>query len=167
LANGQQLGNHTFLHSSLSNLSLEDFKTETLKGEILTEKLKQKYGQTERYFRFPFLHSGSDSLKKYGFQAFLDEKGYQNAPVTIDADDWLFNKVYMDALKANNKTLMKEVVEKYLKHTEAYFDYYEKLTQDVAQADQSNTFFCVMPTPSTPSISTNSLRLWKSEVIHL
>ena len=142
LVNGQQLGNHTFSHPSFSKLSLEEFKIETLKGEILTEKLKQKYGQTERYFRFPFLHTGSDSLKKYGFQAFLSEKGYQNAPVTIDADDWLFNKVYMDALKANDKNLMKEVAEKYLKHTEAYFDYYEKLTQDVAGRPIKHIFLC-------------------------
>ena len=120
MANGQQLGNHTFSHPSFSKLSLEDFKVETLKGEIITEKIKQKYGQTERYFRYPFLHSGSDSLKKYGFQAFLKEKGYQNAPVTIDADDWLFNKVYMDAMKANNKILMKSVAEKYLKHTDNF-----------------------------------------------
>ena len=142
MTNGQQLGNHTFSHPSFSKLSLEDFKVETLKGEVITEKIKQKYGQTERYFRYPFLHTGSDSLKKYGFQAFLKEKGYQNAPVTIDADDWLFNKVYMDAMRANNKILMKSVAEKYLKHTENYFEYYEKLTQEVVGHPIKHIFLC-------------------------
>ncbi|WP_394992314.1 polysaccharide deacetylase family protein [Emticicia sp.] len=142
LVNGQQLGNHTFSHPSFSKLSLEDFEAETLKGEIITEKIKQKYDQTERYFRYPFLHTGSDSLKKYGFQSFLKKKGYQNAPVTIDADDWLFNKVYMDAMKANNKDLMKSVAEKYLKHTENYFEYYEKLTQEVVGRPIKHVFLC-------------------------
>jgi peptidoglycan/xylan/chitin deacetylase (PgdA/CDA1 family) len=142
LANGQELGNHTFSHQSFSKLSLEDFKIETLKGEVITQKLKQKYGQKESYFRFPFLHTGSDSLKKYGFEAFLKEKSYNNAPVTIDADDWLFNKVYMDAMKSNNTTLMKSVAEKYLKHTESYFDYYEQLTQEVAGRPIKHIFLC-------------------------
>ncbi|WP_435353503.1 polysaccharide deacetylase family protein [Emticicia sp. SJ17W-69] len=142
MANGQQLGNHTFSHPSFSKLSLENFEAETLKGEVITDKIKQKYGQTERYFRYPFLHTGSDSLKKYGFQAFLTEKGYQNAPVTIDADDWLFNKVYMDAMKANNKDLMKSVAEKYLKHTDNYFEYYEKLTQEVVGRPIKHIFLC-------------------------
>jgi peptidoglycan-N-acetylglucosamine deacetylase len=141
-ANGQQLGNHTFSHPSFSKMSLEDFKIDFLKGEILTEKLNKKYGQTERYFRYPFLHTGSDSLKKYAFQEFLIEKNYQNAPVTIDADDWLFNKVYMDAMKANNKDLMKSVAEKYLKHTDNYFEYYEKLTQEVAGRPIKHIFLC-------------------------
>ncbi len=142
MANGQQLGNHTFSHPSFSKLSLEDFKVETLKGEVIIEKIKQKYGQTERYFRYPFLHTGSDSLKKYGFQVFLKEIGYQNAPVTIDADDWLFNKVYMDAMKADNKVLMKSVAEKYLKHTDNYFEYYEKLTQEVVGRPIKHIFLC-------------------------
>lgn len=142
MANGQQLGNHTFSHASFSKLSLENFEAETLKGEVITDKIKQKYGQTERYFRYPFLHTGSDSLKKYGFQGFLTEKSYQNAPVTIDADDWLFNKVYMDAMKANNKVLMKSVAEKYLKHTDNYFEYYEKLTQEVVGRPIKHIFLC-------------------------
>lgn len=142
LSNGQQLGNHTFSHQSFSKISLESFEEETLKGEIITEKLNQKHGQTARYFRYPFLHTGSDSLKKYSFQVFLHEKGYQNAPVTIDADDWLFNKVYMDAMKANNRPLMKEVAEKYLKHTDAYFEYYETLTQEVVGRSIKHIFLC-------------------------
>ncbi|WP_064196263.1 MULTISPECIES: polysaccharide deacetylase family protein [Emticicia] len=142
MKNGQELGNHTFSHKSFSELSLEDFKAQTLKGEVVTEKLCKKYGQKERYFRFPFLHTGSDSLKKYGFQQFLQANKYQNAPVTIDADDWYFNKVYVDAQKANNKTLMQDVAQKYLKHTEAYFEYYEKLTQEVLGRPIKHIFLC-------------------------
>ena len=65
LANGQQLGNHTFSHPSFSKLSLEDFKTETLKGEILTEKLKQKYGQKKVYNMYVFLLSSKGRIESF------------------------------------------------------------------------------------------------------
>ncbi len=142
LASGQLLANHTFSHPSFSKTSLDDFKIDFSKGEVITQKLYKKYGQTERYFRYPFLHTGSDSLKKYGFQAFLQEKGCQNAPVTIDADDWYFNKVYVDAMKANNKSLMNDVAQKYLQHTDSFFDYYEKLTQEVVGRPIKHIFLC-------------------------
>jgi peptidoglycan/xylan/chitin deacetylase (PgdA/CDA1 family) len=142
LINGQQLGNHTFSHPSFSKISLQEFEIETMKGEAVLKKLWEKYNQTDKYFRFPYLHTGSDSLKKYGFQTFLHEKGYENAPVTIDASDWLFNKVYMDAMKANNKALMKDIAQKYLSYTEASFEYYEKLTQEVAGRPIKHIFLC-------------------------
>lgn len=142
LFNGNQLGNHTFSHPSLNNTSLEDFKTELLKGEVITSVLNSKYRETKKYFRYPFLQTGPDSLKKYGFEKILAEQGYINAPVTIEADDWYFNKVYMDAMKAGNKDLMKSIAEKYLKHNSDYFDYYLKLTQEVVGRPIKHIFLC-------------------------
>lgn len=142
LFNGNQLGNHTFSHPSFNNTSLEDFKTELLKGEVITSELNKKYKETKKYFRYPFLQTGSDSLKKYGFEKVLAAQGYINAPVTIEADDWYFNKVYMDAMKAGNKELMKTIAEKYLKHNSDYFDYYLKLTQEVIGRPIRHIFLC-------------------------
>lgn len=142
LFNGNQLGNHTFSHASFNTTSLENFKTELLKGEVITSELNQKYRETKKYFRYPFLQTGPDSLKKYGFEKVLADQGYINAPVTIEADDWYFNKVYMDAMKAGNKELMKTVAEKYLKHNSEYFDYYLKLTQEVVGRPIKHIFLC-------------------------
>jgi peptidoglycan/xylan/chitin deacetylase (PgdA/CDA1 family) len=142
LLNGNQLGNHTFSHASFNTTSLDDFKTELLKGEVITSELNKKYRETKKYFRYPFLQTGPDSLKKYGFEKVLAKLGYINAPVTIEADDWYFNKVYMDAMKAGNKELMKNVAEKYIKHNSDYFDYYLKLTQEVAGRPIKHIFLC-------------------------
>lgn len=142
LFNGNQLGNHTFSHASFNATSLEDFKTELLKGEVITSELNKKYRETKKYFRYPFLQTGPDSLKKYGFEKVLAEQGYINAPVTIEADDWYFNKVYMDAMRAGNKELMKTVAEKYIQHNKEYFDYYLKLTQEVVGRPIKHIFLC-------------------------
>ncbi len=142
LFNGNQLGNHTFSHPSLNSTSLEDFTTELFKGEVITSELNKKYRETKKYFRYPFLQTGPDSLKKYGFEKVLVGQGYINAPVTIEADDWYFNKVYMDAMRAGNKDLMKSIAEKYLKHNSDYFDYYLKLTQEVIGRPIKHIFLC-------------------------
>lgn len=142
LATGHQLGNHTFSHPSFNDLSLGDFKTNFLKGEVITDLLRKKYGQTARYFRYPFLQTGPDSLKRYGFAAFLHERSYINAPVTIEADDWLYNGAYMKAVLANDKALMQRVGTEYLAHTNAYFDYYEKLTLEVAGRPIKHILLC-------------------------
>ena len=142
LFNGNQLGNHTFSHPSLNTTSVEDFKTELLKGEVITSELNKKYKENKKYFRYPFLQTGPDSLKKYGFEMVLTEQNYINAPVTIEADDWYFNKVYMDAMRAGNKDLMRSIAEKYLKHNSDYFDYYLKLTQEVVGRPIKHIFLC-------------------------
>ncbi len=142
LANDNLLGNHTFSHVSLTTTPLEDYKTDLLKGEIITTQLNKKYGQTQKYFRYPFLQVGPDSAKRYGFEKVLKDNNYVNAPVTIEADDWYYNKVYMDAMKAGNKALMKSVAEKYIRHNIEYFDYYEKYTLEVVGRPIKHIFLC-------------------------
>lgn len=142
LKNGHQLGNHTFSHPSFNDLTLESYKIDVLRGEIITKQLTSLRGQSLRYFRYPFLQTGPDSLRRYGFESFLREGGYTSAPVTIEAEDWIFNKVYMDALRANDKALMQRVGAEYLAHTNACFDYYEKLTLEVAGRPIKQILLC-------------------------
>lgn len=127
LLNGHSLGNHTYSHPSFNTTSLEDYKIDFLKGENVTSKLTKTHGSVLRYFRHPFLQTGSDSLKKYGFNQFLAQRGYQIAPVTIDNEDYIFNKVYRDAYLKGNQAQMKRAVEAYISYLEALFDYFEKL----------------------------------------
>ncbi len=142
LKNGHQLGNHTFSHPSLNDVSLEDYTINFIKGEVITTRLTERYPASTRYFRYPFLHAGPDSLKRYGFAAYLRERGYTNAPVTIEADDWLYNGAYMKAMRANDKALMQRIGAEYLSHTDAYADYYEKLTLEVAGRPIKHILLC-------------------------
>lgn len=142
LANGNLLGNHTFSHPSLTTTPLEDFRAELLKGEIITSQLNKKYKHHQKYFRYPFLHMGADSAKRYGFEKILKEQNYINAPVTIEADDWYYNKVYRDAKIAGKKELMKDIANKYIQHNLEYFDYYEKYTQEVVGRPIKHIFLC-------------------------
>jgi len=129
---GHELGNHTWSHPSLTQVGLEEYQEEILKGEKISKALSLKYARPYRYFRHPYLHTGNDSLKKYGLEKFLAEKGYTPVPVTMEADDWYFNHAYMKAERAQDTALQNNIAKEYVKHTLAYIEYYEKLTLEVA-----------------------------------
>ena len=136
---GHELGNHTFSHPSFNETSLEDYTEDFIKGEAISKKLN---GKPLRYFRHPYLHTGNDSTKRFGFDDFLKNRNYEIAPVTVDSYDWYYNKVYTDALKAGNKKLAAEVGEEYVQHTLKCFDYFEKLALEVVGRPVKHIFLC-------------------------
>ncbi len=136
---GHELGNHTFSHPSFNETSLEKYTEDFIKGEAISSKLN---GKPLRYFRHPYLHTGNDSIKRYGFDDFLKKRNYQIAPVTVDSYDWYYNKVYIDALKAGNRKLAEEIGEEYVEHTINCFDYFDKLSKEVLGRSVKHIFLC-------------------------
>lgn len=129
---GNDLGNHTFSHPSLSNTSLKDYQTDFLKGEVVLQKLWSELDLSPtRYFRYPYLNTGSDSLKRIGFEKFLNEQDYINIPVTVDNADWLYNAVYIHALKNDRLKDAERVGNLYVKHMCEMVDYFDKVSNDL------------------------------------
>lgn len=96
---GMELGNHTATHPDINDLTAADYLKDIVDGEKITRRLIQERGMGSlRYFRHPFLHTGDSAEKKSAVEAFLRERGYTIAPVTIDNDEWLFARAYARAL---------------------------------------------------------------------
>ncbi len=91
--NGFELGNHTFTHGSLNQKTLDAFKKDVIDGEPVTRRLMEAKGGTLRYFRHPFLHVGTTLDVRRASEAFLAERGYIIAPVTVDAKDYIYASV--------------------------------------------------------------------------
>lgn len=121
-----ELGNHTFSHMSLHDNSLEDYKANILKGEIVTKELLQAKSMKMRYFRHPYLWTGLSMEIKNDLGAFLSEHNYTIAPVTIDNSDWIFASAYEKTLAKNDKKLMKRIGAAYVSYMEAKTDYWER-----------------------------------------
>ncbi len=121
-----ELGNHTFSHLSLHDNSLEKYKDDILKGEIITKELLQAKGMKMRYFRHPYLWTGLSLETKSGLNKFLAEHNYTIAPVTIDNSDWIFAGGYDKAFDKNDKKLMKRIGDAYVPYLEAKMDYWER-----------------------------------------
>jgi peptidoglycan/xylan/chitin deacetylase (PgdA/CDA1 family) len=67
---GLELGNHTFSHMSLHDNSLEKYKADILKGEIVTREISKAKRKPLRFFRHPYLWTGLSLEIKNDLNAF-------------------------------------------------------------------------------------------------
>jgi len=128
---GFDLGNHTYAHTSLNRVTLKEWEEEVVRGETVTRMLLSQHKMKLRYFRHPYLDTGRDLQTRRDAEAFLVNRGYQIAPITMDAWDWMYAGVYEDARRRSDAALQKQLVDSYLSYTGAVFDYYEKLSKDL------------------------------------
>ncbi len=131
LDNGFELGNHTFSHLSLNNSTLKAWEEEVVRGETVTRYLQSQHNQKMRYFRHPYLDVGRDLETRRDAESFLTQRGYHIAPITMDAWDWMFARVYEDARKRADTPLQQQIASAYLAYTTTVFDYFENFSRDL------------------------------------
>ena len=131
LENGFELGNHTYSHPSLNNVPAQNWEEEVVRGETVTRWLLSQHKMRLRYLRYPFLDEGRDIKTRRDVQAFLSSRGYEVAPVTMDAWDWMYAVVYEDARRRGDAALQHRLVSSYLSYTSTVFDYFERLSKDL------------------------------------
>lgn len=125
---GFELGNHTFSHQSLNQVGLKAWEDDIIQGENVSRLLLAQHKMKLRYFRHPYLDTGRDLLTRRQAEAFLAERGYRIAPITLDGWDWMFAGLYEDAKKRNDTALQQQIVKEYLAHHDAVFAYSEQLS---------------------------------------
>ena len=125
---GFELGNHTYSHASLNQVGLKAWEEEVIRGESVTNLLLAPRKMKLRYFRHPYLDTGRDLLTRRQAEAFLIERGYRIAPITLDGWDWMFAGLYEDAKKRNDTALQQQIVKDYLAYHDAVFAYSEQLS---------------------------------------
>jgi len=128
---GFELGNHTFSHASLNQVGLKAWEDDVIQGESVIRLLLAPRKMKLRYFRHPYLDTGRDLLTRREAEAFLVERGYRIAPITLDSWDWMFAGVYEDAKKRNDTALQQQIVKEYLAYHDAVFAYSEQLSAKV------------------------------------
>lgn len=122
---GLDLGNHTYSHADFNTTPLVQYEDETIRGEVTTRALLAAVGKRERYFRHPFLNTGITPEAKAAFEAFLAERGYRIAPVTIDASDYEFNDVLWQARKNKDDAMAARAKKEYVEYADTVFDFFE------------------------------------------
>lgn len=123
---GLELGNHTYSHLSLHDNPLEKYEAEILQGEIITKELLSAKKMTIRYFRHPYLWTGTSMEIKNELGAFLKAHNYAIAPVTIDNADYIFSSAYDKSFDKGDKKMMKRIGAAYVPYLEAKMDYWER-----------------------------------------
>ena len=128
---GVELGNHTFSHLGFRGASLASYQDDFIRGDTVTRMLMKEKNRQVRYFRHPFLQMGETRELEQSFEAFLAERGYRAAPVTIDTLDWMFLAAYARARAQGDAPMAKRVSDEYLRYVGLKFDFCERAAAEL------------------------------------
>jgi peptidoglycan/xylan/chitin deacetylase (PgdA/CDA1 family) len=123
LRHGQELGNHTFSHRDLNDLTAAEFENELVRGEASIGK--------PRYLRFPFNHTGDTPETHEAVAALLARRGYRVATCTTDNEDYEFARAYEVMLARHDEDSARKLRAEYLGYTAVEVDYYDGLHKQV------------------------------------
>ncbi len=106
---GLGIGNHTWSHKNLAQLSLKNYLQDIDKADkTLAPVLSEP-----RYFRYPYLDTGAGEESK-AIRQFLDAHQYRIAPVTVDSKDFVFNQLLLTVPESNRRAYMNVLLPCYL-----------------------------------------------------
>jgi peptidoglycan/xylan/chitin deacetylase (PgdA/CDA1 family) len=131
ISRGFDLGNHTWSHPDINELSPEQIEQEIVDGESTIGRLMNEAGKKIEFFRFPMNHTGDTKEKHDKIAAFLARRGYRLATCTIDTSDYLFNDAYGRMLARSDSVAARKLRLEYLAYTSAEIDYYAALNKQV------------------------------------
>jgi peptidoglycan/xylan/chitin deacetylase (PgdA/CDA1 family) len=122
---GFDLGNHTFSHPDLNTTSYFDFTADIDRNENEINQLLKPFGKVMTFFRYPYLHRGTNQFITDSVAAYLVEKNYTDAAVTIDNAEWIFASAYDSLLKTGDQSLIAQLGRDYVDYMirkTQYFD---------------------------------------------
>jgi peptidoglycan/xylan/chitin deacetylase (PgdA/CDA1 family) len=128
---GHELGNHTYSHADLTELTAESFEKEIIDGEPTVRMLMSGAGKPLRYLRFPFNHTGETAEKHNAIAAFLQQRGYMIATCTIENSDFIFARAYRLMVDRHDARSVVRLRTDYLDYTRQEIEYYSKMNRQI------------------------------------
>jgi peptidoglycan/xylan/chitin deacetylase (PgdA/CDA1 family) len=125
------LGNHTYSHSDINALTIEQIQEEIVRGELTIGPLMKDAGKKLEFFRFPMNQTGDTKAKHDAIAEFLLKRGYQLAACTIDSSDYVFNRAYVRMLANHDAASARRLRGEYVAYTNTEIDYYAGLNRQV------------------------------------
>jgi peptidoglycan/xylan/chitin deacetylase (PgdA/CDA1 family) len=109
LAAGHELGNHSANHLDLTKTGADAYIADVEAGRAgLADFLAKEGNRKVRFFRYPFLDEGDTEAKLDAVRAYLARSGQRNLPVTIDDQDWSFEKPWIEAKDSQSRARVGE-----------------------------------------------------------
>jgi peptidoglycan/xylan/chitin deacetylase (PgdA/CDA1 family) len=104
LAAGYPLGNHTYDHLDLGNVSPEVYiaNIEKMDQALATLAPFSTLISHRHVFRYPFLQEGETLAKRDAVRSYLVRNNYRIAEVTVDYEDWVWNAAYLRCLRQHD-----------------------------------------------------------------
>ncbi len=113
LAGGHELGNHTATHQHLTGASAEAWIADADAGRQALAAFLAKHGRAPRFFRYPFLEEGDTPARRDAVRAWLARTGQRAVEVTIDTQDWSFERPWVEARRRGDGAALAEIAADY------------------------------------------------------
>ncbi|NYE62284.1 peptidoglycan/xylan/chitin deacetylase (PgdA/CDA1 family) [Duganella sp. 1224] len=130
---GHAIGNHTMTHLDLNSakVTLAQYQQEISDCDRITATLPGY----QKWFRFTFLREGNTPEKRDGMRAFLAQRGYRNAYVSLDTSDWRLDEKLNEVLRANAGADVAPIRKAYLSHLRQRAQAYRDLSRQLEGRD--------------------------------
>jgi len=128
---GFEVGNHAYSHKSASNVPVDEFTDDVVKGEVITRAILERRGQQLVWLRYPYLHSGATAEAHQAIVDFLEKRKYRHAPVTVDYADYTFAGAYTRELRRGNVDIAEKIKHAYLEQVDVGFHHAEQFSLEL------------------------------------
>ncbi len=128
---GFDVGNHAYSHKSASNVPVDEFTDDVIKGEVIIRPMLEGRGKPLVWLRYPYLHSGATAEAHQAIVDFLDKRKYRHAPVTVDYADYTFAGAYTRELRRGNIEVADRIKQAYVDQVDVGFNYAEKSSMEL------------------------------------
>ena len=134
---GHIIANHTYNHVNYNDtlMTCGKFVEDIRKCNSLIAV----YENYQRIFRFPYLKKGNTIVKRDSINSYLEQNGYKQGWVTIDASDWYVNLRLMHRLKQNPHADINGFREFYINHIFERAQYYSELSMQMNNRQVKHT----------------------------
>lgn len=122
---GHMLGNHSYSHPDFNRMAIADYLADIDRGAQAMGKWLPSVESGQRFFRAPMLHTGDTQAKRNALAAHLQARGYRDAIVTIDNQEWVFAAAYVRAKRETDTAKMDRIVAGYVQHLRDSFAFFE------------------------------------------
>jgi peptidoglycan-N-acetylglucosamine deacetylase len=130
---GQPLANHSWSHMDFNSHSLDEFQSDIAQNEALLAHLMKN--EDWHWFRFPFLAEGDTPEKRAAIRAYLGQRGYKIATITMSFSDYLWTEPYIRCKAKNNVKAITAMEETFMSAADESITYYRSLSNTLYGRD--------------------------------
>ncbi|MEW6050174.1 MAG: polysaccharide deacetylase family protein [Candidatus Zixiibacteriota bacterium] len=116
LNEGHGLGTMTYSNQDIEGLSTDQFMQEIQSGQREIEEMLVGFGQKARYFRYPFLHYGTDPKTKTKIRDYLAGVGNVVAHASVVPDDFTYDLAMQKFGKVPDSAQYERLLNEYVNH---------------------------------------------------
>jgi hypothetical protein len=113
---GHKLGSMTNSNQDFHQIDAESFIADIRAGNEVIEQMLSGFGQSHRYFRFPYLHYGITAEDREAVMVYLEDQNIIVAHATTLVDDYLFNLTLEKMGKIPDSAQLMQLRQEYLDH---------------------------------------------------